>query len=333
LSYLLFLDESGVDRRDSPYEVLAGVAIEDRRLWKLILRVQDAEGESFGLRLASLGLELKAKDLLKRKVYRLAHQMSLIPSLERRELARSCLQKGIASRSQPQNTVTRLELTALAQSKIDFVRRVLEICASARVKAFSSIVTREAPRPVGSLLRKDYAYLFERFYEFLRGVAPLEQGLVVFDELVRSQCHLLIQQMGIYFQRTNKGRERSSQVIPEPFFVHSDLTTGILIADLVAYLICWGLRFGPTRAPQRLELGALIRLLERLRYARPAQDGDPGLRGFKYLDDLRPRVERLGVVLEPKKEKRQSRLPDKASASEDSGEAGSCQNDPEVLSE
>lgn len=32
MSYLLFIDESGQDRRDSPYEVLAGISLEDRDL-------------------------------------------------------------------------------------------------------------------------------------------------------------------------------------------------------------------------------------------------------------------------------------------------------------
>ena len=43
MSYFLFVDESGQDHHDSPYEVLAGVAIEDRVLWPLIASVQQAE--------------------------------------------------------------------------------------------------------------------------------------------------------------------------------------------------------------------------------------------------------------------------------------------------
>ena len=38
------------------------------------------------------------------------------------------------------------------------------------------------------------------------------------------------------------GRHRASRIIPEPFFAHSDLTTGVQIADLVAYVISWGFR-------------------------------------------------------------------------------------------
>ena len=48
-------------------------------------------------------------------------------------------------------------------------------------------------------LRKDYAYLFERFFYFLEDNAAREQGIVVFDELEKSQSHLLIDQMHRYF--------------------------------------------------------------------------------------------------------------------------------------
>ncbi len=53
--------------------------------------------------------------------------------------------------------------------------------------------------------------------------------------------------------RSAKGRERSRKIVPEPFFVHSDLTTVIQLADIVAYIINWGFRGGvkmmlPTRA-------------------------------------------------------------------------------------
>ena len=43
-------------------------------------------------------------------------------------------------------------------------------------------------------LRKDYAFLFERFFKFLDLQASGQRGLVVFDELERSQSHLLIDQ-------------------------------------------------------------------------------------------------------------------------------------------
>ena len=50
MAWFLFIDESGHDRLASPYEVLAGVAIRDYVLRELVVRLHDAELESFGRR-------------------------------------------------------------------------------------------------------------------------------------------------------------------------------------------------------------------------------------------------------------------------------------------
>lgn len=43
MSYFLFVDESGQDRKESPYEVLAGVAVKDSEMWNLIQKVHDID--------------------------------------------------------------------------------------------------------------------------------------------------------------------------------------------------------------------------------------------------------------------------------------------------
>jgi Protein of unknown function (DUF3800) len=43
MAYFLFIDESGQDHHDSPYEVLAGIAIDDKNLWNFIRSVQELE--------------------------------------------------------------------------------------------------------------------------------------------------------------------------------------------------------------------------------------------------------------------------------------------------
>lgn len=241
MSYLLFVDESGQDRRDSPYEVLAGICLEDRDLWSFICQIQDAEIHCFGQRVTTGLLELKGKELLKRKTFKLAKQMPAFPPEERARLAQSCLTKGTAAQGRTDSSgVTRAELTALGQAKIAFVERVLELCAQYRVRVFASVVDRDAPRPQGDFLRKDYAYLFERFFHFIEEQPAQQSGLVIFDELEHSQCHILIDQMSRYFRETTKGRMRAGRIIPEPFFVHSHLTTAIQVADIVAYLMAWG---------------------------------------------------------------------------------------------
>jgi hypothetical protein len=287
MSFLLFIDESGQDRRHSPYEVLAGLAVEDRDLWNLITAIKQTELSCFGRRYAEQEHELKAKRILKTKVFRHAAQLPPIEPEDRRALAKECLDLG--------DQAGREQLTALAQAKIEFVKQVLQLCARFRCKAFASITSRNAPKPSGDFLRKDYAYLFERFFYFLEDAGPEALGLVVFDELERSQSHILVNQMARYFRDTQTGRMRSGHVIPEPFFVHSDLTTAIQIADLLAYIIAWGVRIGEMDEPSRTELAELADLVMALRYRTVRDVGNSQsfvVWSFKVIGDLRPREER-----------------------------------------
>lgn len=74
MGYLLFIDESGHDRKASPYEVLAGVAIHDRDLWGLITALREAEVRHFGRRYSVGTQEIKGTKFLKTKVF---HQSRL----------------------------------------------------------------------------------------------------------------------------------------------------------------------------------------------------------------------------------------------------------------
>ncbi len=289
MAYFLFIDESGHDRRDSPHEVLAGIAVEDRDLWNLIYAVQQAEIQHFGRRYSMASHELKGKKLLKRKVFRLAKQLDPISQPERTKLAAECLNNPA--------TAGKQEMTALAQAKEAYVQEVLTLCSRYRCKAFASVCAKDAPRPESSNhLRKDYAFLFERFFYFIQDQGWDMYGAVVFDELEKAQSHLLIDQMSNYFLRTAKGRERSSQIIPEPFFVHSDLTTGIQLADLVAYLVNWGYCEQEATVLPRPELKDLVDSVFRLRYkALREVNGEPNANvwSFTYIPDLRTRREKV----------------------------------------
>ncbi len=297
MAYLLFMDESGSDHQESPYEVLAGFAVEDSSAWRLITAIRKTEEELFGRRLSAGTSELKGKELLKRKTFRLASQMESINAAECRDLAAALLNEGDnASREGRSANVTKRQLTAFGQAKLAFVSRVLELCAQHQARVFASIVDREAPRPQGmGFLRKDYSYLFEKFYYFLEEQSGPPQGLLIFDELEKSRSRILLDQIGRYFQHTAKGRIRASRILPEPFFVHSDLTSLVQIADLIAYLIVWGIRFSKRmNRPARQELEQFADAVMALRYK--VQDSSvtgwqgmsPPIWSFVFIDDLRP---------------------------------------------
>ncbi len=284
MAYFLFVDESGQDHRESFYEVLAGAAIHDTKLWTLICQIREAEQRCFGLRYGRPDHEIKAKNILTRKTFRLAGQAPPIPPAERAELARDLL----TTPGMP----TRAKLTALGQARIAFALEVLGLAARNDVRTFASIVKPDAPQPPAKdFLRKDYSYLFERFYAFIELQQRHERGIVVFDEIEKSQSQILLGQMSAYFQHTNKGRTRSNRIVPEPFFVHSDLTTGIMLADLVAYIVVNNVRLRGMHSAVRTELDEMGNQVKAMGPTLRQRSGQP-LLSFAYIEDLRTREQR-----------------------------------------
>lgn len=287
MSQLLFIDESGQDHRESPYEVLAGVAVEDDRLWNLIQALHAEEERQFGRRYSRGTNELKAKKILKRKVFRQAKRLPALDLEVRCEAAKRCLESG--------DSASQMEITALAQSKIEFARRALELMQNFDCTVFAVMVDRDAKPTERDFLRKDYAFLFERFFYFLEDECHGQTGIAVFDELERSRSHILVEQMNRYFRRTAKGRSRSARILPEPFFVHSDLTTGVQLADLAAYVLSWAYRFGAMPEPERPELVPFASSLAAMRHRAVRQiEGNSRFQIWSIcqIDDLRCRDEK-----------------------------------------
>lgn len=299
MAWFLFIDESGHDRKASPYEVLAGIAIRDRDLWDVISRLREAEIRSFGRRYSDGRRELKGSKLLKKQVFVHRELDAEVDEAEVPVLAQAALDDGPGAGAR--------ELKALALAKLAYAPSVFETCERFGCHAFASIVETDAPPTEGDGLRKDYAYLFERFFYFLEDRPVREQGIVVFDELEKSQSHLLIDQMDQYFADTAVGRQRASHIIPEPFFVHSDLTTGVQVADLVAYVISWGFRMPKMIKPSRPELSKLAEQVAKLRYRtvrRRLGKEQFVIWSFAHIADLRTQAERYDDSW-PNKQKRQ----------------------------
>jgi hypothetical protein len=298
---LFFIDESGHDHKEAPYEVLAGVSIRERDLWNLIQAIHNAELEFLGLHMTDVGLEMKGRKLLKKKITRFAGEGPEIAPDERRRLVRSLLRKGWdRSQGHAVEDVKFNELVAYGQAVREFVQRVFELAARFGARTFAAIVGLNAPRPTDpTFLRKDYAYLFERYYQYLEAVLTNEMGLVVFDELEKAQSRILLGQLERYFLESEKGYQRSARVVPEPFFVHSDLTTLVQIADLAAYCVNWGLRLKGMTEPTRAEIEPLARMVYDMKFVgkwfdEGSQQEKP-LYGIFYVDDLRPKRERAAI--------------------------------------
>lgn len=287
MTYFLFVDESGHDHRASPYEVLAGIAIRDRDLWNVIVALHGAEERHFGRRYSDGPSELKGKRLLKRKVFQHARLGVEAPPEDVVALAKAALDDGAGA--------TARHWKALALAKLGYVREVFGICTKFGCRAFASIVETDAHPTATDGLRKDYAYLFERLFYFLEDLSPSDFGVIVFDELEKARSHLLIDQARRYFRDSATGRRRASLILPEPLFVHSELTTGVQIADLIAYVVSWSFRLPAMTKPARSEMEPFARQVAGLRYrAVRERHGNPNfvIWSFAYITDLRTRMER-----------------------------------------
>lgn len=290
---LLFLDESGHDHSGTSCEVLAGVAVAEDNLWNLVRAIRAAERDHFGDYLRTfLVEERKAKRLLKTKRFRSADRNVRIAEQELPRLAHSALVKGKQARDKGLSDAgaTEAELVAYSRQVLRFVHEVLNIAARFNVRVFASMADPSSPRPSPGILRKDYVYLFERYYYFLETLPLRERGLVVFDELEKTKAHGLLQEMASYFLGTEDGRYRSARIVPEPFFVHSDLTTGVYLADLTAYVLGWSWRLQTMAQPVRRELHPYAQKLHDMQVQgqKPKSDGSGfwPLYGIKYIEEF-----------------------------------------------
>lgn len=72
MSWLLFLDESGHDHKQMPYEVRGGVALHVGKLWPFVRAMQKLELDAFGAQLSLYRKELKGSTLLDKKRFKSA---------------------------------------------------------------------------------------------------------------------------------------------------------------------------------------------------------------------------------------------------------------------
>lgn len=287
MACFLFVNSSGRQGAPSPYEVLAGVLVQERDVWNLSQAMVDAEVRHFGRRFSPDWTPPRARQLLKPKVFRQVGRVQALPVEQRRELARSCLE----AREQAGVTMQ----AALAQAKLAYVGDILELAARYRCKYLASIVGKNAPRPQAGQLRKDFAYLFERFFYSLDDTATQPLGLIVDGFRSGALGRQLRVQMDRYFRATLKGRQRASLVLPEPVQVGGDLTSMVALAGLVAYITSWAFRTKELGEPARYQLGPFKEQVRALRYRAVRDIGDnPNfvIWGFAVIPDVRMREDR-----------------------------------------
>lgn len=257
MSYLLFLDESGHDHKQMPYEVRGGIALHVSKLGPFVRAMQQLERDAFGGRLTLYKKELKGSTLLDRKRFGFAAQGATMPPEERRKHCRGFLTKGLEGKSP-----TRAEFTAYGQACLAMAEGMFQLLQDHGAQLFAACVPRGAAKPPSDAreghLRKDQVFLLERFYYLLE--AQQQHGILVTDEVEKSADRKFVGRLESYFSNTATGRYRSHWVVPTPFFVASDMTAAVQAADLCIYCLNWGFRIADQgmNAPVREEIANLF---------------------------------------------------------------------------
>jgi hypothetical protein len=264
MSYLFFIDESGHDHKNCPYEVRGGIVIHAKRLWGFIQELQVLEEACFGTQLSAFGVELKGSRLLEKKRFRYAAQGEMLDDLARRKHALGFLRHGL-----DHTAPSEIEFRAYGQACLEMSRGVFRLLQTHEGKIFAAVVPRATKKPASfqalEYLRKDQVFLLERYFNYIS--AKNETGLLVFDETDRTADSHFIRQVERYFTKTSQGRFRATAIVPVPIFVSSDLTRAIQAADICIYALNWGFRTAKTMTAEvrdeiRDEFAAWIKTLQ-----------------------------------------------------------------------
>lgn len=265
MSYLLFLDESGHDHKNMPYEIHGGVALHASRIWPFVKALSHLEQAAFGDFLHRYKSEIKGWKLLDKDRLAWARQGALMDEASRRKRCLSFLNKGLEKKSP-----TRLEFTAYGQACLMMARGLFELLQEHEAKIFAAAIPRSAARPetfeAEEYLRKDIVFLLERYFYMLE--TGNETGLIVLDETDKTLDRRFVSRLERYFKLTHTGRHRSTRIVPSPFFVASDMAYPVQTADVCIYAINLGFRLpksgmdAPMRQDIHWEFGQQIGALQ-----------------------------------------------------------------------
>ncbi len=239
MSYLLFMDESGHDHKNTPYEVRGGVSINIKDVSLLLSDIKISEEKIFGCVLSEYKTEFKGSKLLEKNRFKWSNQAELFVDNKRQKHCRRFLDSKLKKR-----VPTRDDFTAYGQASLKMVDAIISLMFKYNINIFAGVIKKMERKPknynLESFLRKDHIFLFERFGLFLK--ENKETGLLIMDQVEKEADKKFTKQINNYFTRTNKGKELSKYIVSEPLFIESEMNYLIQVADLCIYIINWGYR-------------------------------------------------------------------------------------------
>jgi hypothetical protein len=137
-----------------------------------------------------------------------------------------------------------LEFAAYGQASLEMARRLFELLELHRAQVLAAAISCDASPEPGwedaEYLRKDHVFLLERYFYLLE--REKQHGLIVMDETEKIEDRRFVSRLERYFTATQIGLERTARIVPTPFFVSSDMSYPVQVADVCIYCVNWGYR-------------------------------------------------------------------------------------------
>ncbi len=239
MSWLLFMDESGHDHKNMPFEVRGGVALHASKVWPFIRDWKEVAESAFGSDFTELGGEIKGSKLLDKKRFEWSDSHSTLGEAERHKGVNRFL-----TQKRQKLSLTKRDFAAYGQASLMMADRIFDLLQRHDAVLFASLIPRGIRKPqqfsFDHYLRKDHIFLQERFFYFLESKS--ESGLFVMDQTEKQNDRRFVRRLQDYYMKTQTGRSRTQWIVPSPLFVDSDMSPGVQAADLCLYVINWGFR-------------------------------------------------------------------------------------------
>ena len=262
MAWLLFMDESGHDHKNTPMEVRGGVAIHASKIWNFLQDFQKEEKKCFGVRLADYGVETKGSKFLQKKRYKSASVPFVMNEAERKKAIRRFLMQDQLPKRQ--------DFYAYSAACISMAKRIFALLEKYDAQLFASAIPCDVKMPKDfkfkDHLRNDLAYLQERFCNFLE--KKKEKGILVLDQTDKEDDKRFLKALENYYTKTAKGQKRVKFIVPHALFIDSEMSPLIQAADVCIYCINWGYRVpawkfeGPKRDEIVRDFGDLCHKLQ-----------------------------------------------------------------------
>ncbi len=262
MAWLLFMDESGHDHKNTPMEVRGGVAIHVSKIWQFLQEFQKEEKKCFGVRLADYKVEIKGSKFLQKKRYKSASVPFVMNEAERKKAIRRFLMQ-----DQP---LKRQDFYAYSAACISMAKRIFALLEKYDAQLFASAIPCDVKKPEDfgfkDYLRNDLVYLQERFCNFLE--KKKEKGILVLDQTDKEDDKRFLKVLENYYTKTVEGQKRVKFIVPHVLFIDSEMSPLIQVADVCIYCINWGYRVpawkfeGPKRDEIVRDFGDLCHKLQ-----------------------------------------------------------------------